>query len=100
MSDLPIRPHLKSYRGANPEKARKTAQFNRDAQRVADYLNKQIADDPAENQQHFFAEIGLKLHVSDELVRSAIPFGGYNGITIRVTPVDRERLEAYRIQAR
>jgi hypothetical protein len=96
MTDLPLMPRLKSYRGANPKKQRQTASMNSNAARIVDHLNRLIANDPSEVQMHAFEYIAIDLGVSVEDVRAAIPGGGYNGITLRVTPADREVLACYK----
>lgn len=96
MTDFPLRPIFKDYRGANPKRQRTIAKFNYDAQRIVDHLNTLIANNPREIQQHFFGYIAIDLSVSEDDVRSAVPGGGYNGITLRVTPADREALEPFK----
>jgi len=98
MIDFPIRAHIKSYRGANPKKQADNVAHNLAAQRVARHLNMLVANDPAENQVHSFASMAIDLGVTVELVRSAISDGGYNGITLKVTPADREKLEEFRTE--
>jgi hypothetical protein len=89
MPTLPLRPHLKSYREGKANLQLKAAEENALAQRIADHVNRLIARDPHEIQQYFFAQIALDLGCTTEAVRSAIPAGGNNGITLRVSDEDR-----------
>lgn len=96
MPVLPLVPHVSRYRGGKRDLQLKNAQANAVAQRVADHINRLIADDPHELQQYLFANIARDLGVSVDVVRAAISDGGYNGITIRVSADDRVALARYK----
>lgn len=96
MVDLPLRPRLNAYRGAKPNMQRKAAEENLVAHRVCNHLNRLIANDPAEVQQYIFAEIAIDLMLPVEVVRRAIPGGGYNGITVGVRSSDRARMSQFK----
>jgi len=96
MTDLPLRPHLKNYRGGKAELRDRNAEFNRRMHMIAEYANKLIANDPSENQMLHFALIAADLGVSADDVRFALSNGGYNGLTIMVRPNDRIALEHYK----
>lgn len=96
MSQLPIRPRLKTYRAAKENLRRRTAEYNAMAMRVTDHLNREIANDPGEIQQYSFALLAIDLRLTTDQVRSAISNGGYNGITVGVTPQDREAMARYK----
>jgi hypothetical protein len=91
----PLRAHLKHYRGAKPDLRRKVNEHNRQAERVADHINRLIANNPAEIQQYYFRNIAIDLGIPFEVVRSAISTGGANGITLGVRPTDRPALAAF-----
>ncbi len=95
MSLAPIVPHFRHYRGSKENVRRKADRFNATAQRVADHVNKLIANDPREIQVYMFGTIAIDLGVSVDDVREAISDGGFNGITIRVTDDDRRKLSDY-----
>jgi hypothetical protein len=48
MSLAPIVPRFRHYRGSKENVRRKVERFNATAQRVADHVNKLIANDPCE----------------------------------------------------
>lgn len=96
MTMFPIRPHLRSYRGANQRKQSATAEYNRQASRVAEYLNTKVANDPTSPQVYSFGILARELGVDVDLVREAISDGGYNGISFAVTPEARRALEPYK----
>lgn len=96
MPSLPLTPHLKRYGGSKESLRRKNTEYNLMAQRVADYINKQIAANPNEIQQYFFGDVAAKLGLSVDQVRDAISDGGYNGITIRVQDKDRVTLSLFK----
>lgn len=96
MSGLPLRARLKEYRGGKRDLMDRAMEENRKRERIVDYVNRLIANDPAEMQQHLFSNIAFETGYSVDLVREAIPIGGHNGFTIRVTWADRERLEPFR----
>lgn len=101
MPGVPIQPRIKSYRGAKPALQRKNAEENERARRIVDYVNHLIANNPEEQQQQYlFGYIAIDLKVDVEQVRSAIEAGGYNGISLRVTPDDRPALERYKTNHR
>jgi hypothetical protein len=77
---IPIRPRLSS----------------KEAQRVADYVNRKLANNPSEVQQLMFGFIADDLGLDEDTVRGAISDGGYNGITIRVTAGERYALAGYK----
>jgi hypothetical protein len=97
MPGLPIQPYFKRYRGAKPNLQRKAVEEIRTAQRIADYVNAKIANDPEEIQQISFALVAIELGVTTEQVRRALP-GGFNGWTLRVDANDRKALERYKRQ--
>jgi len=98
LSNLPVRPHLKNYRGSKENLRRKTDEYNRTAHRVADHVNRLVADNPDEIQQYFFASLAVDLGFDVEDIRHAISEGGYNGRTFCVTEEDRRELEPYKSQ--
>lgn len=91
MTQLPLRPNLYPYRGANPEKQRRTAELNRLAHKIARHANQMIADDPAEIQTLLFRSIASDLGIDVTIVRHVLD-GGHNGLTVRVTAQDREAI--------
>ncbi|OQW56218.1 MAG: hypothetical protein A4S14_10640 [Proteobacteria bacterium SG_bin9] len=95
MPGLPVAPHFKEYRGAKPHLQRRAAEEFRTAQRIADYVNAQIANDPDEVQQIIFGFVAIELGVTVEQVQRALP-GGSNGWTFRVDEYDRKGLERYK----
>lgn len=96
MSHLPLRPSLKSYTGCKESLRRQNAERNATARRIVDHLNRLIANNPDEIQQYIFAYVASDLEVSVDEVRSAVPLGGYNGITLAVSSADRRALEPYK----
>lgn len=96
MPQVPIQPRLKSYRGANEATRRQVAKYNAMAIRVADHINRQIANDPSEHQQYLFGFVAIDLGLTKEQVRSAIEDGGFNGITLAIHAMDRLALEPYK----
>lgn len=96
MPNLPLRPNLRDYRGQKEILRRRNDEYNRIAQRVADHVNRLVADDPDEIQQYFFGSIAIDLGLDVDDVRSAISNGGYNGITLRVTEDDRRAMAGYK----
>lgn len=95
MPELPVTPRFKRYRGARLNLQRKAAEESRVAQRIADYVNAKIANDPNEVQQIIFGYVAIELGVTAEQVRAALP-GGFNGWTFRVDENDRRGLERYK----
>jgi len=83
MLGLPVVPRFKRYRGAKPNLQRKSAEEFRVAQRIAEHVNTEIANNPAELQQILFGFVAIELGVTTEQVRSALP-GGYNGFIGRL----------------
>lgn len=96
MSQVPLVPRLKTYRGSKPDLRRKCAEQNARAQRIVDHINRLIANDPAEMQQYLWGFVALDLGVTPEQVGDAVTGGGHNGISIRVTDADRAALERYK----
>jgi hypothetical protein len=96
MGALPLRPNLKFYRGSKRHLQRKNAEYNAMAERVADYVNALIANNPNEIQQYLFGTIASDLGLTVDQVRSAISDGGYNGITVGVREDARRALARYR----
>jgi hypothetical protein len=96
MAILPLRPYLKHYSGSQENPRRKTAEYNEMAIRVVEHVNALIANNADENQQYMFAEIAIDLGLTADQVRSAISYGGHNGITIHVTEEDRVALARYK----
>jgi hypothetical protein len=92
MALAPIVPYFKQYRGRKEDVRRKVDCFNATAQRIADYVNKLIANDPHELQVYSFGMIAIDLGVSVDVVHEAISDGGCNGITVRVTEEDRRSI--------
>lgn len=95
MPGLPVTPRFKRYRGAKPNLQRKAAEELRTAQRIADCVNAEIANNPEEVQQIIFGFVAIELGVATEQVRRALP-GGFNGWTFRVDENDRKGLERYK----
>lgn len=93
---LPLRPRVKGYRGSKPELQRKAAREAATEVRIAEWFNRQIANNPSEVQVHIFADAAHALGVTVEQVRNAVGDGGHNGITIRVTEQDRAELARFR----
>jgi len=100
MPNLPIRPNLKYYCGLKEKLYRKINQRNRVAYRVTDYVNKLIADNPAEAQEYFFDKIAADLTLTPNDVCAAITDECHEGITVRVTNEDRRALAFYKVQTR
>ena len=90
MATLPLEPHLKHYRGAKENLQRKYAEENRIRMKVAEHVNRLIANDPEPQQQYLFGFIAADLGVTKDQVRDAISDGGYNGITLWITRGSRE----------
>lgn len=99
MTDLPLRPHLKQYRGSKENLRRKNTEYNAMAHKVAAHVNRLIANNPNEMQQYMFASIAHDLGFTTDQVRAAISDGGYNGITIGVKEADRGELAQYKSKA-
>jgi hypothetical protein len=95
MSILPLTPNLRDYRGSKENLRRKNAEYNAMAHRVAEHVNRRIADNPNKIQQYMFANIAHDLGFTTDQVRAAISDGGYNGRTIGVTEDDRKELTLY-----
>jgi hypothetical protein len=93
---IPIQPHFMSYEGANPRRCQDAARRNKTAQRVADYVNRKLANDPSEIQQFMFGFIAADVGIDVDDVRAAISNGGHNGITLRITEAGRFALAQYR----
>jgi hypothetical protein len=99
MPNLPLKPNLKHYGGSKENLQRKNAESNKTAIKVAEHVNVLIANDPGEMQQYLFALLAIDLGLTADQVRAAISDGGHNGITIRITPADREALARYKTRA-
>lgn len=95
MPFLPFTAQFKHYAGAKPELRRKNNEAFAVATRIAEHVNRLVANNPNELQQYYFASIAAEMDVTTNQVRSAISDGGYNGITLRVTGEDREELKRY-----
>jgi hypothetical protein len=67
----PITPRYNTYRESKENLRRKAAEHNAMANRVVEYLNTLIANDPSETQQYLYFTIARDLRPTDE-VRSAI----------------------------
>lgn len=93
---LPLTPDFKVYRGSKENLRRKATEYNAIAQRVADHVNTLVANNPDEIQQYMFASIARDLRLTIDQVRSAIPDGGYNGITFSVLEAERQALARYK----
>lgn len=100
MPTLPLTAYWKRYGGGKEHLRVKAAEEAKTAQRIADYVNGLIADNPSELQQYYFATIARDLGVTVDQVRSAISDGGYNGITIGVRAEERWLLERYRTSSK
>ena len=101
MSDSPPKagshtPGVTAIRALRMHPRRKTAEYNEMATRVVEHVNALIANNADENQQYMFAEIAIDLGLTADQVRSAISYGGHNGITIHVTEEDRVALARYK----
>lgn len=96
MSNLPISPRWKDYRGGKRHLQIKMVERNKTATRIVDYLNTLIANNPEEIQVYMFAFLANDLGLETNEVREAIPGGGSNGITIRVTEEDRRNLVRFK----
>jgi len=94
MPQLPIQPHFKSY-GRSERTREKAIEFNRMAQRVADYVHEQILATARDVQVYSYFSIAQPLGLEVEQVRAAIGRGGFNGITFGVDAADREAIEAH-----
>lgn len=94
VTTLPIRPLLKSYRGPNQILRRRANESNLLAHKITRYLNERILMDPREMQQHFFDDIAEAFGCSADVVRAAIPEGGYSCISLRVSEGDRDAIRA------
>ncbi len=93
---VPIVPHFRKYGGRKEAVRQRTAEFNGQAQRVADHVNALMANNPDEIQQYYFGTIASDLGLSVDVVREAISDGGYNGITVGVREEERRALERYK----
>lgn len=93
---VPIIPHLEKYRGSKEAIRLQTAEFNRMAQRIADYVNTLIANNPNETQVYMFSAIARDLRLDVDDVRRAISDGSYNGITVGVRESERRSLARYK----
>lgn len=96
MPTLPLTPHLKMYKGSKENLRRKNDEYNRMARRVAEHLNRQIANNPSETQMYTFGLVALELGLTKDQVFEAISDGGSNGITIWVSDEDRKALAPYK----
>lgn len=94
MTTLPIRPQLKFYRGPNLVQRRRINEANLLAHKIARYLNERILADPREMQQHYFDDVAEAFGCSADVVRAAIPEGGYSCVSMRVSDGDREAIRA------
>jgi hypothetical protein len=95
MANFPLRPHYKTYRGSKETIRRRVDDFNGKALRIAEHVNRLVANNPDKVQVYGFAFIAIDLGYSTDEVRSAISNGGYNGITFGVDEFDREALQRY-----
>lgn len=85
MKTYPISTDRDHYRGSNPSKQRKAAEYNRIAARVEKYLNDDLSKKPEDAVYQY-----LSFHVARELGEDAdivqrVIFGidcGHNGVTI------------------
>lgn len=96
MTNIPLRGSGYSYRGSNELKRLRTAEKNKLVAKITAHANTKIANDPSEIQMLSFGFIALDLDCDVEIVRYALSNGGYNGLTIRVTPEDRKALAAFK----
>lgn len=95
MSIFPLQGRYKPYRGAKENLRRKMLDEAATAHRIAEHVNKLVANNPDEIQQYMYASIARDLGVTTEEVRRAIPHGGYNGVTFGVRDLEREALKGY-----
>ena len=90
MSTLPLRPHLKVYRGPNACTRQKVDAHNVLVQRIADHVNALAANDPRPIQNYTFATIAADLGLTKIQVRSAVLGGVANGLMFSVTSAQRQ----------
>lgn len=95
MANFPLRPRYKAYRGSKESVRRKIDEFNGKARRIAEHVNRLVANNPNTVQVYGFANIAIDLGYSVDEVRSAISNGGFNGITFGVNDEDRAALKSY-----
>ena len=92
---LPLRPHLKVYHGPNACTEQKVDAHNILAQRIAEYVNTLVANDPRPIQSYTFAKIAADLGLTKIQVRSAVLGGVANGLMFSVTSAQRQWLSGY-----
>ena len=90
MSLLPLRPHLKVYRGPNACTRQKVAAHNILAQRIAEHVNTLVANDPRPIQNYTFAKIAADLGLTKVQVRSAVSGSVHDRLTFSVTNAHRQ----------
>ncbi|KAF2988815.1 hypothetical protein OGR47_21210 (plasmid) [Methylocystis sp. MJC1] len=85
MKSYPVRVSFDPYRGANPNRLRKSADYNRVAARIEKFLNDQLANEPDDTVRQFFSRtIAADLREDEDLVQRVV-FSidcGHNGVTI------------------
>ena len=88
MVTYPIRVPRDGYRGNNTKKRQKSAEKNRIAKELEDYLNRAIEKDDANMQKYIYGFIAADTGYSEETVRNIL-FGvycGHNGLTVIKNP--------------
>jgi hypothetical protein len=96
IAPLPLAAQFDIYRGSKEYLLRKSAEKALVAERIATYVNGLVANNPDEKQMYTFASIARNLGVTSEEVRSALPDGGYNGISFGVREEDRRALARFK----
>lgn len=79
-----IRLERKSYRGKNPRKRDRVAEYNHAAEVLEDYINKQVELQTEERQVYLYSKIAADLYLDVKLV-ARILFSidcGSNGFTV------------------
>jgi hypothetical protein len=95
-SRWPIQPKYDPYRGNDKKKLKSQRDFNDLAEKIALHANKEIANNPSDLQTIYFSTIAREMNINDvETVWRAISKdASKNGLTIWVTPEQREALAA------
>jgi hypothetical protein len=92
MATLFLTAQFEIYRGSKQALLRKSAENALVAERIAAYVNGLVANNPDGEQMYTFDSIARNLGLTVDEVRSALPEGGYNGISFGVREEDRRAL--------
>jgi hypothetical protein len=88
MKAYPLYVPRSSYRGSDPAKRRRAAEYSADAARLEEYLNARIKSNPNEVQQYFYGVIAPDVGMSEDRVREVLyrVDCGHNGLTVSKDP--------------